>query len=223
MNTLKNTLPNNWGSSILVNIPKNNLNLITFTIIGPEGTPYQNGVFKFHCFFSDKYPTGPPQVLLDTTDGGRVRFNPNLYNNGKVCLSLLGTWSGEQGESWNPQISTFLQVLISIQSLIFVEHPYYNEPGYEKSMYTTTGKKRNIDYTENIRLETIKVAMLDILDSTDEYSSFIKEHFKLKLNEIVDTIDKWKNDATSELKEAQYELLKQQLIKKVTSNIPFPI
>jgi len=223
MNTLKNTLPNNWGSSILVNIPKNNLNLITFTIIGPEGTPYQNGVFKFHCFFSDNYPTGPPQVLLDTTDGGRVRFNPNLYNNGKVCLSLLGTWSGEQGESWNPQISTFLQVLISIQSLIFVEHPYYNEPGYEKSMYTTTGKKRNIEYTENIRLETIKVAMLDILDSTDEYSSFIKEHFKLKLNEIVDTIDKWKNDATSELKEARYELLKKQLIEKVTSNIPFPI
>lgn len=33
-------------------------------------------------------------MLLATTGGGKVRFNPNLYNNGKVCLSLLGTWSG---------------------------------------------------------------------------------------------------------------------------------
>ena len=86
-------------------------------------------------------------------------------------------------------------------------------------MYTTTGKKRNIDYTENIRLETIKVAMLSMLDSTNEYSSFIKEHFNLKLKEITNTIDKWKSETINELKKAQYELLKQQLIKKVTSNI----
>ena len=31
---------------------------------------------------------------LRTTGGGTVRFNPNLYNSGKVCLSLLGTWPG---------------------------------------------------------------------------------------------------------------------------------
>ena len=30
------------------------------------------------------------QVNLQTTGGGSVRFNPNLYNCGKVCLSLLG-------------------------------------------------------------------------------------------------------------------------------------
>jgi Ubiquitin-conjugating enzyme len=42
-----------------------------------------------------------------TTGAGSVRFNPNLYNCGKVCLSLLGTWSGP---SWSPANSTFLQV-----------------------------------------------------------------------------------------------------------------
>jgi hypothetical protein len=65
-------------------------------------------------------------VLLRTTGGGRVRFNPNLYACGKVCLSLLGTWSGAQGESWNPDASSALQVLISIQSLILVDDPYFN-------------------------------------------------------------------------------------------------
>lgn len=34
------------------------------------------------------------------------------YNNGKVCLSLLGTWAGP---SWQPGQSTLLQVLVSIQ------------------------------------------------------------------------------------------------------------
>ena len=64
------------------------------------------------------------EVNLATTGGGSVRFNPNLYNSGKVCLSILGTWSaGSQGEGWNAGLSTFLQVAISIQSLVFVPEP----------------------------------------------------------------------------------------------------
>lgn len=39
-----------------------------------------------------------------------MRFNPNLYNCGKVCLSLLGTWSGGQGEGWDAHSSSALQV-----------------------------------------------------------------------------------------------------------------
>ena len=34
-----------------------------------------------------------------------------------------------------------LQVLVSIQSLILVPEPYYNEPGYERNYGTTTGKR----------------------------------------------------------------------------------
>ena len=41
--------------------------------------------------------------------GGSVRFNPNLYNCGKVCLSLLGTWSGGRGEGWDAHSSSALQ------------------------------------------------------------------------------------------------------------------
>ena len=35
-------------------------------------------------------------MLLLTIDlaGNAVRFNPNLYAEGKVCLSILGTWPG---------------------------------------------------------------------------------------------------------------------------------
>ena len=48
-------------------------------------------------------------VNFRTTGNGVVRFNPNLYHCGKVCLSLLGTWEGAQGEQWN-ETSTILQV-----------------------------------------------------------------------------------------------------------------
>ncbi len=53
----------------------------------------------------------------------------HAFDAGKVCLSLLGTWSGNRGEGWNPTASSALQVLLSIQSLILVPHPYFNEPG----------------------------------------------------------------------------------------------
>jgi baculoviral IAP repeat-containing protein 6 len=49
-----------------------------------------------------------------------------LIHRFQVCLSLLGTWEGRPEEKWNSS-STFLQVLVSIQSMILVETPYYNE------------------------------------------------------------------------------------------------
>lgn len=62
------------------------------------------------------------------------RINPNLYEEGKVCVSLLGTWSGKGSETWGTH-SNLLQVLISIQALILNSEPYYNEAGYEVWMY----------------------------------------------------------------------------------------
>lgn len=61
-----------------------------------------------------------------TTKNGKYRLNPNLYAEGKVCLSLLGTWSGP---GWVAGKSTLLQVLISIQSMILWSEPITNEPG----------------------------------------------------------------------------------------------
>lgn len=50
------------------------------------------------------------QVHLATTGRHTVRFNPNLYNDGKVCLSVLNTWHGRPEEKWNPHTSSLLQV-----------------------------------------------------------------------------------------------------------------
>ena len=54
-------------------------------IIGPEDTPYHNGFYFFELNFPNNYPYSPPVVYF-CTNGDGVRFNPNLYKTGKVCI-----------------------------------------------------------------------------------------------------------------------------------------
>ena len=63
-------------------------------IYGPENTPYSYGNYMFEFNFPHNYPFSPPKVIYLTNDG-KMRYNPNLYTNGKVCLSVLNTWKGD--------------------------------------------------------------------------------------------------------------------------------
>jgi ubiquitin-protein ligase len=192
ISSFKNGLPLNFESSIWVRISKNNMNIFTFIISGPKDTPYENGLFEFHAYFPNTYPQVEPLVQIYTTGNGSVRFNPNLYACGKVCLSLLGTWSGQASEKWNPKTSTFLQVLVSIQSLILVEQPYFNEPGYERDMHTDKGKTANKAYNNNLEVQTIRLAMNEqIKNPPPGYEEVVKNHFRIKKETIINTADKW--------------------------------
>ncbi|XP_020835859.1 ubiquitin-conjugating enzyme E2 Z-like isoform X2 [Phascolarctos cinereus] len=124
-------------------------------ITGPLDTPYEGGFFLFLVRCPPDYPIRPPRVKLMTTGNNRVRFNPNFYSSGKVCLSILGTWDGP---AWSPAQS-LSSVLISIQSLMN-ENPYHNEPGFEQEKHPGDSKK----YNEYIRHETLRVAVCDMLE-----------------------------------------------------------
>ena len=220
LSTLKNSLPTSWDTSIIVRVPEDNMTKISFVIVGPIDTPYHNGIFEFHLKFPADYPDSPPKVLLETTGGGSVRFNPNLYNSGKVCLSLLGTWSGDASESWT-RLSKLLQVTLSIQSLILVEEPYWNEPGWEKSMNSTSGQKKCKDYTDRVRLDSIKWAICNtIKNPPPEYKDFIINHFLLKKKELYEVTEKWVNESTDrvdEMNKARSEMIK--LINDLTDDL----
>lgn len=95
-------------------------------------------------------------------NSGGLRVNPNLYESGKVCLSLLKTWTGTGTEVWNPGSSTVLQVLLSLQALVLNERPYFNEAGYDSQIGMTDGEKNSITYNENVFLLSCK-SMLYIL------------------------------------------------------------
>jgi len=218
ISSLKLGLPLNYDSSIWVRISKTNINLITFLISGPKDTPYENGLFLFDAYFSDNYPQVAPKVLLVTTGNKSVRFNPNLYNCGKVCLSLLGTWSGQQSEMWNPKTSTFLQVLISIQSLIFIDEPFFNEPGYESSINTQKGQISSKAYNNNIQYENIRWAMIDQINNPNpSYKEVIMNHFKLKKDDIINVIDKWilESDKNYNLLISKEAIILKELLNKL--------
>eukprot|EP00927_Polykrikos_kofoidii_P065359 TRINITY_DN61117_c0_g1_i1.p1 TRINITY_DN61117_c0_g1~~TRINITY_DN61117_c0_g1_i1.p1 ORF type:complete len:387 (+),score=48.56 TRINITY_DN61117_c0_g1_i1:216-1376(+) len=118
-------------------------------LLGPSGTPYANGFFLFEFVFPNDYPLRPPRVSFRTGDG-RVRFNPNLYVTGKVCLSVLGTWAGP---SWTSGC-TMHTTLLSLQSLLCAV-PLQNEPGHEGSI----GADANL-YSAMLRYETVAVAVV---------------------------------------------------------------
>ena len=62
-------------------------------ITGPSDTPYANGCFEFDVYFPQDYPNSPPAVNLETTGNHTVRFNPNLYNDGKVNIINSGNFN----------------------------------------------------------------------------------------------------------------------------------
>jgi len=83
----------------------------------------------------------------------------NLYRNGKVCLSILETWSGP---GWQP-VHSIASVLLSIQSLMH-DKPYHNEPGYETERYQ--GDVEN--YNNVIQHETLRFAVLGMLTELEQ-------------------------------------------------------
>ena len=83
----------------------------TALIIGPADTPYEGGFYFFGVQFPPDYPFAPP-AMTSLTQDGITRFNPNMYREGKVCLSLLNTW--HVGERWSG-CQTLSSILLSIR------------------------------------------------------------------------------------------------------------
>jgi len=191
-------LPVEWSSGIFVRVDEDRPDILKALIMAPEGTPYESGCFEFDIFLPLNYPDSPPKALIVTGPNEGCRFNPNLYSNGKVCLSLLGTW---QGPGWIPETSTLLQVLVSIQSLILVPDPYFNEPGYDAS--SAHQQKQSKLYDAQIRAATLKIAILGQMKKPSAmFSEVIQDHFRLKKRHILRQLDAWEKLEADEQKEA---------------------
>ena len=96
-------------------------------LVGPADTPYANGLFFFHFKYPEDYPYAPPTLkFLSRSVNNRVRINPNLYIEGKVCLSVLNTC---EGEPWSAcqSIRSVLLTLVTVLN----DKPLMNEPGIQ--------------------------------------------------------------------------------------------
>jgi ubiquitin-protein ligase len=155
---------------IYCNFGEDNIYNVKVMIIGPENTPYENGFHLFDVNYPKDYPINPPHVTFVSTDK-RVRAHPNLYINGKVCLSFLGTWSGP---SWTPAL-TLNTILLSIQSLLN-ENPIQCEPGYENDTGTRAQIYKKVVNYYNIVVSTLMV-MRKLNNGFDYFSEIVHKHF----------------------------------------------
>jgi Ubiquitin-protein ligase len=212
-----NDLPIFSDAMIISRYDETCIRAIRTLITGPVNTPYECGIFLFDTYINSEFPNKAPNVWFLNT--GNKRFNPNLYEDGKVCLSILGTWEGGKGEVWHPTNSSLIQIYISIQSQILIEEPFYNEPNYEKIYNSSIGKINSIKYNNNIKLYTMEHAMLDLIKNPYLYPQFAdvcKVHFVLKRDKIISLCEKWTNEAPESLKSKYTSLcekIKEEIIK----------
>jgi hypothetical protein len=71
------------------------------------------------------------------------------------------------------------QVFVSVQGLIFVDDPMFNEPGFDGLRGTREGEEKSAAYNAEIRLFTVRHAMIDALRKPRRgIAATVKAHFK---------------------------------------------
>lgn len=104
----------------------NNLFKWDIYVEGPPNTLYEKGIFKLQMDFPTDYPMSPPHLKFVSEF-----WHPNVYNDGRVCLSILHApghdpMSGELPEErWLPSqtVSTIILSLISM-----LDEPNFSSP-----------------------------------------------------------------------------------------------
>ncbi|XP_071709122.1 probable ubiquitin-conjugating enzyme E2 24 [Rutidosis leptorrhynchoides] len=177
-----NILSKDLPEMIYVHVFEERMDLMQSVIIGAPGTPYHDCLFFFDIFLPSEYPHAPPMVHYNS---GGLRVNPNLYESGRVCLSLLNTWTGTGTETWNPNGSTILQVLLSLQALVLNKKPYFNEAGYDKQVGSLEGEKNSCSYNENAFLMSCKSMLYVLRNPPKHFEALVEEHFSKRCAHIL--------------------------------------
>ncbi|XP_022723291.1 probable ubiquitin-conjugating enzyme E2 24 [Durio zibethinus] len=175
-------LEKNLPETIYVRVYEERMDLLRAALVGAPGTPYHDGLFFFDIFLPPEYPYEPPLVHYHSRG---LRLNPNLYESGKICLSLLNTWTGSDTEVWNPEISTILQVLVSLQALVLNEKPYFNEAGFDKQLGRADGETNSVSYNENAFLVTCQSMLYILRKPPKHFEALVKEHFSRRAKTIL--------------------------------------
>jgi len=165
-------------------------------IIGPSDTPYFGGYYFFELIYPIDYPHSPPKVKF-CTNGNRIRFNPNLYICGKVCISLLNTWRGDQWTS----CQTISSVLLTLCTLL-CNDPLLNEPGVNINHHDI------VPYNEIIEFANLDIAICDIINKKEvvympffeNFYDVIKETFVKNYDKLIEIIEKKNNTYNNESK-----------------------
>ena len=205
LNDSKEVLKN---SGIYFSINEDNFEKIQLLFVGNKDTPYENGFYLFELTYPDNYPMIPPKMKYYTNGYlnnlknklFNVRFNPNLYTNGKVCLSMLNTW---HGPGWVPT-NTISNVIVALQALVLNENPLVNEPGHEND-----NQEYYDNYNDLITYANYKISIFDQL----------KDGIKSKFNELNNVMEDIFIERIDIIDESLKRLINEKNNKKVNVHV----
>lgn len=136
------------------------------TIMGPNDSPFEGGIFKLQFNFPYKYPMSPPNIQFIT----KV-YHPNISSSGEICLDILKN-------QWSPVLSVS-KILLSLISLLTDPNPddplvmdianIYNN---NNEKYKKTAREWTKKYaTENNSSNATKISKYDSDDEIELSSS----------------------------------------------------
>jgi ubiquitin-conjugating enzyme E2 Z len=124
------------------------INKFMAIILGPKDSLYEGGIFLFDIYLPDDYPFQPPKFTFISPNFSKIgRIHPNLYENGKVCLSILNTWGSEE---WSSSLN-LISICKTIQSLLD-NNPILHEPPNNRvdNNYKIAAKYKSLKMTKDI-------------------------------------------------------------------------
>jgi ubiquitin-protein ligase len=156
-------------------------------IRGPKDTPYEHGFYLFEFIFPPDYPLSPPKVIFSTGDG-RTRLNPNLYVDGKVCLSILNTWEGEKWTSCQTIRSVLIAILMTLN-----DFPLKNEPCFVSH---PDDSPKILEYNAMISYKSLEIALYGYLKNGinpkfEHFKHIIELYAKEHSEIIIKTLTEW--------------------------------
>ena len=161
-------------------------------IQGQDDCPYQGGFFKILITFPEMYPSFPP-IAHFVSPTNFDRMHPNFYPEGKICLSILGTW---QGPGWESDMT--ISYLATSMQLLLGKYPYAYSPMYggegEKPFFTSVKAEEEAKSSLNIALfNTLKYVVWiskHLPPEADEMFSLIveenKDYYRARIKKIVE-------------------------------------
>jgi ubiquitin-protein ligase len=148
-------------------IPTENKQLGYGLIKGGPNTPYYGGYYIIRFQIPSDYPFKPPECYHVSTSG--LRQSPNFHDhteekpdtgNGKVCLSRLNTWDGEQAgkDRWTPSMN-IRGILNMIRMQVLTKNALDNEPDYQHSIDNPVNAR---NYEKFVRYQNFRSNVVNI-------------------------------------------------------------